>query len=91
MQLNLKAKGIFIFSVGLGNIDQEFLLNISSGEDYVYHTPDSSELQALFHKIASNDQIAIGVLILFFYLKTALLFHLARRFLFFRIVPSGFS
>ncbi|MGB0910288.1 MAG: vWA domain-containing protein [Nitrospirales bacterium] len=55
----LKAKGILIFSVGLGNIDQDFLLSISSGEDYVYHTPDSSELQALFHKIASTIKLRL--------------------------------
>ncbi len=55
----LKAKGIFVFSVGLGNIDQDFLLNISSGEDYVYYTPNSSELQALFHKIASAIKLRL--------------------------------
>ena len=55
----LKAKGILIFTIGLGNIDQDFLLSISSGEDYVYHTPDSSELQALFHKIASTIKLRL--------------------------------
>ena len=55
----LKAKGVLIFSIGLGNIDRDFLLSISSGEDYVYYTPDSSELQALFHKIASTIKLRL--------------------------------
>ena len=55
----LKANGVLIFSVGLGNIDQGFLGSISSGEDYVYYTPDSSELQALFHKIASTIKLRL--------------------------------
>ena len=55
----LKTKGVLVFSVGLGDIDQDFLLNISSGEDYMSHTPDSSELEALFHRIAATIKLRL--------------------------------
>ncbi|MEO8325049.1 MAG: VWA domain-containing protein [Nitrospirota bacterium] len=49
----IKAKGIEIYTIGLGNIDQAFLATLSSGSAFAYYTPDSSELEGIFQQIAN--------------------------------------
>ncbi|RMH09617.1 MAG: VWA domain-containing protein [Nitrospirae bacterium] len=55
----LKAKGVKIYTIGLGNVDQEFLSAIASGPAFEYYTPDSAELEALFQKIATNIKLRL--------------------------------
>lgn len=49
----IKAQGIEIYTIGLGNIDQAFLGTLSSGSAFAYYTPDSSELEGIFQQIAN--------------------------------------
>ncbi|MEO8326431.1 MAG: VWA domain-containing protein, partial [Nitrospirota bacterium] len=49
----VKNKGIEIYTIGLGNIDQNFLSALSSGPKFVYYTPNSSELAGIFQQIAN--------------------------------------
>ncbi|MBA3965016.1 MAG: VWA domain-containing protein [Nitrospirales bacterium] len=49
----IKAKGIEIYTIGLGNIDQSFLATLSSGSAFAYYTPNSSELEGIFQQIAN--------------------------------------
>ena len=55
----LKEKGIKIYTIGLGNVDTAFLHQISSGEYYQYYTPDASQLEELFQKIAMNIKLRL--------------------------------
>jgi Mg-chelatase subunit ChlD len=58
----LKDKGIKIYVVGLGtttSIDPDFLKALSSGEDYTYITPNSSELEAIFRRIAKDIKLRL--------------------------------
>jgi hypothetical protein len=58
----LKDKGIKIYVVGLGtttSIDPVFLKELSSGDDYTYITPSSSELEAIFKKIAKEIKLRL--------------------------------
>ena len=55
----LKEKGIKIYTIGLGNVDTEFLHQISSGEYFQYYTPDASQLEELFQKIAMNIKLRL--------------------------------
>jgi Flp pilus assembly protein TadG len=58
----LKDKGIKIYAVGLGtttSIDPDFLKALSSGEDFTYITPSSSELEAIFKKIAKEIKLRL--------------------------------
>ena len=55
----LKEKGVKIYTIGLGSVDQEFLAAISSGEDFRYYTPNSDELQSLFQQIANDMKLRL--------------------------------
>ena len=55
----LKDKGIKIYTIGLGGVDQSFLGQISSGQAFQYYTPDSSQLEELFQQIASNIKLRL--------------------------------
>lgn len=55
----LKDKGIKIYTIGLGSVDQDFLSQIASGPAFEFHTPDSAELQDLFQKIATNIKLRL--------------------------------
>jgi len=55
----LKARGIKIFAIGLGNVDEAFLGSVASGSDYVSITPNSSELEAIFKKIAKDIKLRL--------------------------------
>ena len=49
----LKDRGVLVYTIGLGNVDQNFLQQISSGPEYAFYTPDSSELDGIFQTIAN--------------------------------------
>ncbi len=54
---SLKARGVMIYTIGLegdGGIDTTFLSNLSSGTNFAYVAPDSSQLQAIFNLIAKD-------------------------------------
>ena len=55
----MKDKGIKIYTIGLGGVDQNFLGQISSGQAFQYYTPDSNELEELFQQIASNIKLRL--------------------------------
>ncbi|MGB0911623.1 MAG: VWA domain-containing protein [Nitrospirales bacterium] len=55
----LKSKGVKIYTIGLGDVDQAFLGGISSGEGFQYYTPSSDELQGLFQKIANDLKLRL--------------------------------
>ena len=55
----LKAKGVKIFSVGLGTIDQSFLSAVASGPGFEFYTPNPAELTHLFQKIATNIKLRL--------------------------------
>ena len=58
----LKNKGIKIYAVGLGSsseIDPAFLRSLSSGESYTYIAPTSSELEAIFIRIARDIKLRL--------------------------------
>jgi len=55
----LKDAGIMVYTVGLGDVDPLFLASVASGPGYEYYTPDSSELQYLFQKIATNVKLRL--------------------------------
>ncbi len=53
----LKARGVMIYTIGLqgnGGIDTNFLNSVSSGPNYAYVAPNSSQLQAIFNLIAKD-------------------------------------
>jgi hypothetical protein len=49
----IKGQGIEIYTIGLGAVDPAFLGNLSSGPNFAYYTPDSSELAGIFQQIAN--------------------------------------
>ncbi len=55
----LKDKGIKIYTIGLGSVDQNFLSAIASGPGFEFYTPDSTELTMLFQKIATNIKLRL--------------------------------
>lgn len=55
----LKDKGIKIYTIGLGSVDQTFLSQIASGPAFEYYTPNSTELKDLFQKIATNIKLRL--------------------------------
>ena len=49
----IKNNGIEIYTIGLGDVDPNFLAVLSSGPAFAYYTPDSSELAGIFQQIAN--------------------------------------
>ena len=49
----LKDNDIEIYTIGLGNVDQNFLESLSSGPEFSYYTTDPSELAGIFQQIAN--------------------------------------
>ncbi|MEW6440395.1 MAG: VWA domain-containing protein [bacterium] len=56
---DLKATGVKVYTIGLGDIDQDFLSQIASGPSYEYYTPNSSDLQALFNAVAKEIKLRL--------------------------------
>ena len=55
----LKAQGIEIYTIGLGNVDQAYLAAISSGPEFAFYTPDENELEGIFQKIANMLKLVL--------------------------------
>jgi hypothetical protein len=58
----LKNRGVRIYVVGLGTsqqLDENFLKALSSGDDYTFITPSSSELDAIFQRIAKEIKLRL--------------------------------
>ena len=55
----LKDSGIKIYTIGLGQINRDFLGSISSGVNYTYYTPDSDDLLAIFQEIARKIKLRL--------------------------------
>jgi uncharacterized protein YegL len=49
----LKAQGIEIYTIGLGDVDQAYLETLSSGPNFSYYTSDPNELEGIFQTIAN--------------------------------------
>jgi hypothetical protein len=59
----LKARGVMIYTIGLegdGGIDTTFLSTISSGPNFAYVAPDSSQLEAIFNLIAKDISLRLA-------------------------------
>jgi hypothetical protein len=55
----LKARLVQVYAIGLGDVDSAFLNAVASGSDYVYITPNSSELEAIFRRIAQTIKLRL--------------------------------
>jgi Flp pilus assembly protein TadG len=55
----LKARYVKIYAIGLGEADSTFLSTVASGPDYVEIAPSSSELEAIFRKIAKDIKLRL--------------------------------
>ncbi len=55
----LKDKGIKVYTIGLGGVDEEFLSAVASGPSFEYFTPESSDLKNMFQKIATNIKLRL--------------------------------
>lgn len=55
----IKDKGIKIYTIGLGGVDQAFLSEIASGPGFEYFAPTSADLKNLFQKIATNIRLRL--------------------------------
>ncbi len=55
----LKAKGVIVFVIGLGNVDRTFLGQMATSAQFVYYTPDSSQLLSLFQQVAQQIQLRL--------------------------------
>ena len=49
----IKAQGIEIYTIGLGNVDKTYLDTISSGPEFAFYTSDPNELEGIFQTIAN--------------------------------------
>lgn len=58
----LKNNGIKIYVIGLGSsteIDTNYLQSLSSGTSYTYITPNTSELEAIFSRVAKEIKLRL--------------------------------
>jgi hypothetical protein len=55
----LQDSNIVIYTIGLGDVDRNFLEDIASGPSFAYYTPDSDELLALFNTIAKDIKLRL--------------------------------
>jgi hypothetical protein len=57
----LKDKGIRIYTIGLGGVDETFLQQIASEpvSEYYYYTPTSDQLEAIFNTIAQQIKLRL--------------------------------
>ncbi len=58
----LKNKGIKVYVIGLGSsneIDPTYLRSLSSGADFTFIAPASSDLEAIFNKIAKDIKLRL--------------------------------
>ena len=55
----LKDQELEIFTIGLGEVDKDFLETISSGAGYAFFANDPDELTGIFHEIANNLKLVL--------------------------------
>jgi len=55
----LKDNYVKIYTIGLGDIDRDFLAKVASGSGYEYYTPTSDQLAAIFQKIAKEIKLRL--------------------------------
>jgi hypothetical protein len=56
----LKDKGVKIYTIGLGTVDESFLRdNIATGPEFYYYAPTSDQLSAIFNKIAKEIRLRL--------------------------------
>jgi Flp pilus assembly protein TadG len=55
----LKDKDIKIYTIGLGQVDRDFLSQIASGSEFEYYAPTSDELEAIFILIAKDIKLRL--------------------------------
>lgn len=55
----LKDDRVVVYAIGLGDIDRTFLESIASSPSTALYTPDSSELRALFQKVALEIKLRL--------------------------------
>ncbi len=55
----IKDKGIKIYTIGLGGVDEAFLSQIASGPGFEFFAPTSADLKNLFQKIATNIRLRL--------------------------------
>ena len=55
----LKAQELEIFTIGLGEVDKDFLKTISSGAGYAFFANDPDELTGIFHEIANKIKLVL--------------------------------
>jgi hypothetical protein len=55
----LKAKGIKIYTIGLGTVDPAFLGEIATGPEFYKPAPNSADLQGIFQTIAKEIRLRL--------------------------------
>ncbi len=55
----LKENGIKIYTIGLGNVNKNFLAAIASGESFALYTTDRDELNDLFQRVAKEIKLRL--------------------------------
>ena len=55
----LKNQKLEIFTIGLGDVDKDFLNTISSGDGYAFFANDPAELTGIFHEIANKIKLVL--------------------------------
>jgi hypothetical protein len=55
----LKDKNIKIYTIGLGDVDQNVLAAIASGPEFQYYTPNSDELESIFNAVAKEIKLRL--------------------------------
>ena len=55
----LRNSNIKIYTIGLGDVDEDFLEDIASGPSFAYYTPESDELLTLFNAIAKDIKLRL--------------------------------
>jgi uncharacterized protein YegL len=55
----LKDKGVIIYTIGLGNVNQDFLGQLGSSPETVFYTPSSDQLEGIFQKIAKQIRLRL--------------------------------
>ena len=56
----LKARLVQFYAIGYGNnIDSTFLAEVASGSNYLFITPDSSQLQSILSQIAKDIKLRL--------------------------------
>ena len=53
----LKARGITIYTIGLGQANPDFLGALATGPEQTYYAPTSDQLRSIFQKIAKQIKL----------------------------------